>query len=113
MSARRFFCLCTLLLLVFPCRGFAQSGRDYIYIVGSSTVYPFATVVAERFGMIRRIDRWVLEHAIAAPLCTRQLAELGARVIKIERRQGGDFARYYDKRVRGLSSPAFLARSSA
>ena len=50
MSARRFFCLCTLLLLVFPGRGFAQSGRDYIYIVGSSTVYPFATVVAERFG---------------------------------------------------------------
>ncbi|MDH3441643.1 MAG: substrate-binding domain-containing protein, partial [Gammaproteobacteria bacterium] len=29
---------------------FAQAGRDYIYIVGSSTVYPFATVVAERFG---------------------------------------------------------------
>ncbi|HEY5656075.1 MAG TPA: substrate-binding domain-containing protein, partial [Woeseiaceae bacterium] len=28
----------------------AQSGRDYIYIVGSSTVYPFSTVVAERFG---------------------------------------------------------------
>ena len=50
MSARRFICLCTLLLLVFPGRGFAQSGRDYIYIVGSSTVYPFATVVAERFG---------------------------------------------------------------
>ena len=34
--------------------GFAQAGRDYIYIVGSSTVYPFATVVAERFG--RRTD---------------------------------------------------------
>ena len=39
-----------MLLLVLPGRGFAQSGRDYIYIVGSSTVYPFATVVAERFG---------------------------------------------------------------
>ena len=50
MSARRFICTCTLLLLVFPGRGFAQSGRDYIYIVGSSTVYPFATMVAERFG---------------------------------------------------------------
>ena len=50
MSARRFICFCTLLLLVLPGRGFAQSGRDYIYIVGSSTVYPFATVVAERFG---------------------------------------------------------------
>ena len=29
---------------------FAQAGRDYVYVVGSSTVYPFATVVAERFG---------------------------------------------------------------
>lgn len=44
------------------------------------------------------------EHAIAAPLCTRQLADLGARVIKIERRDGGDFARSYDTRVKGLSS---------
>ena len=45
-----------------------------------------------------------LEHAIAAPLCTRQLAELGARVIKVERRETGDFARYYDDRVKGLCS---------
>lgn len=45
-----------------------------------------------------------LEHAIAAPLCTRQLAELGARVIKIERRETGDFARHYDTRVKGQSS---------
>jgi len=45
-----------------------------------------------------------LEHAIAAPLATRQLAELGARVIKIERVDGGDFARHYDARARGLSS---------
>ncbi len=45
-----------------------------------------------------------LEHAIAAPLATRQLAELGARVIKIERTGGGDFARHYDSRARGLSS---------
>jgi itaconate CoA-transferase len=45
-----------------------------------------------------------LEHAIAAPFCTRQLADLGARVIKIERPDGGDFARSYDERVRGLSS---------
>ena len=44
------------------------------------------------------------EHAIAAPLCTRQLAELGARVIKIERRGVGDFSRHYDDRVKGLSS---------
>ncbi|SDD74978.1 Crotonobetainyl-CoA:carnitine CoA-transferase CaiB [Cupriavidus sp. YR651] len=45
-----------------------------------------------------------LEQAIAAPFCTRQLADLGARVIKIERPGPGDFARAYDSRVRGLSS---------
>jgi itaconate CoA-transferase len=45
-----------------------------------------------------------LEHAIAAPFCTRQLADLGARVIKIERPESGDFARAYDARVRGLAS---------
>src|SRR5690606_14578837 len=45
-----------------------------------------------------------LEHAIAAPFCTRQLADLGARVIKIERPGVGDFARAYDQRVNGLSS---------
>lgn len=45
-----------------------------------------------------------LEHAIAAPYCTRQLAEQGARVIKVERPGSGDFARAYDTRVRGLSS---------
>jgi itaconate CoA-transferase len=45
-----------------------------------------------------------LEHAIAAPLCTRQLADLGARVIKVERPVTGDFARAYDERAGGLSS---------
>lgn len=45
-----------------------------------------------------------LEHAIAAPFCTRQLADLGARVIKVERPGVGDFARAYDTRVRGLAS---------
>ncbi|ACV34971.1 CaiB/BaiF CoA-transferase family protein [Accumulibacter sp.] len=45
-----------------------------------------------------------LEHAIAAPFCTRQLADLGARVIKVERPVTGDFARAYDERVRGLAS---------
>jgi itaconate CoA-transferase len=45
-----------------------------------------------------------LEHAIAAPFCTRQLADLGARVIKIERPGVGDFARSYDTRVHGQAS---------
>ena len=45
-----------------------------------------------------------LEHAIAAPFATRQLADLGARVIKIERPGSGDFARGYDTRVHGLAS---------
>lgn len=45
-----------------------------------------------------------LEHAVAAPFCTRQLAELGARVIKVERPGTGDFARAYDERVQGMSS---------
>ncbi len=45
-----------------------------------------------------------LEQAVAAPFATRQLADLGARVIKIERPHDGDFARGYDATVRGLSS---------
>ncbi len=45
-----------------------------------------------------------LEHAIAAPFCTRQLADLGARVIKVERPGVGDFARAYDSRVKGMAS---------
>jgi crotonobetainyl-CoA:carnitine CoA-transferase CaiB-like acyl-CoA transferase len=45
-----------------------------------------------------------LEQAVAAPFATRQLADLGARVIKVERRGGGDFARGYDRSVHGQSS---------
>jgi len=45
-----------------------------------------------------------LEQAIAGLYATRQLADLGARVIKVERPGGGDFARDYDRTVRGLSS---------
>ena len=45
-----------------------------------------------------------IEQAVAAPFATRQLADLGARVIKIERPDGGDFARSYDQTVNGLSS---------
>jgi itaconate CoA-transferase len=57
--------------------------------------------------MTRPLDGIVvvaIEQAIAAPYCTRMLADLGARVIKIERPDGGDFARAYDKRARGISS---------
>ncbi len=57
--------------------------------------------------MIRPLDGITvvsLEHAIAAPFCTRQLADLGARVIKVERPGTGDFARDYDHRAKGLSS---------
>lgn len=53
-----------------------------------------------------------LEQAVAAPFATRQLADLGARVIKIERPGSGDFARGYDTQVRGLASHfAWLNRS--
>jgi crotonobetainyl-CoA:carnitine CoA-transferase CaiB-like acyl-CoA transferase len=45
-----------------------------------------------------------IEQAVAAPFATRQLADLGARVIKVERRGDGDFARGYDETVAGLSS---------
>ena len=45
-----------------------------------------------------------LEQAVAAPFCTRHLADLGADVVKIERPDGGDFARRYDSVVNGLSS---------
>jgi itaconate CoA-transferase len=45
-----------------------------------------------------------LEQAVAAPLATRQLADLGARVIKVERPGAGDFARSYDRTVNGQSS---------
>jgi len=45
-----------------------------------------------------------LEQAVAAPFATRQLADLGARVIKVERPGVGDFARGYDETVMGMSS---------
>jgi itaconate CoA-transferase len=55
-------------------------------------------------GILSGVTVVALEHVIAAPFATRHLADLGARVIKIERPGGGDFARGYDKRARGLAS---------
>ncbi|RQS35348.1 CoA transferase [Burkholderia sp. Bp8992] len=57
-----------------------------------------------RKGPLSGMTVVALEHAIAAPFCTRQLADLGARVIKVERPGVGDFARAYDQRTRGLAS---------
>lgn len=48
--SRKSFIILTIVLMVSAGSGFAQAARDYISIVGSSTVYPFATVVAETFG---------------------------------------------------------------
>ena len=53
-----------------------------------------------------------LEQAVAGPFATRQLADLGARVIKIERPKVGDFARDYDETVQGISSAFFWANRS-
>jgi hypothetical protein len=58
----------------------------------------------DRMQPLKGLTVVTLEHAIAAPFATRQLADLGARVIKIERPGVGDFARGYDQRVRGLAS---------
>jgi itaconate CoA-transferase len=55
-------------------------------------------------GPLRGITVLALEQAVAAPFATRQLADLGARVIKVERAGTGDFARGYDETVHGLSS---------
>nr|WP_057924870.1 CaiB/BaiF CoA-transferase family protein [Burkholderia ambifaria] len=57
-----------------------------------------------RTGPLSGMTVVALEHAIAAPFCTRQLADLGARVIKVERPGVGDFARAYDHRTHGLAS---------
>jgi crotonobetainyl-CoA:carnitine CoA-transferase CaiB-like acyl-CoA transferase len=60
--------------------------------------------VDPRRGILEGVTVVALEQAVAAPLATRHLADLGARVIKIERRVSGDFARHYDTAVGGLSS---------
>ena len=55
-------------------------------------------------GPLSGVTVLAFEQAVAAPFATRQLADLGARVIKIERPGAGDFARGYDRTVQGLSS---------
>jgi itaconate CoA-transferase len=55
-------------------------------------------------GPLAGVRVLALEQAVAGPLCTRHLADLGADVIKVERPGGGDFARRYDTAVKGLSS---------
>jgi itaconate CoA-transferase len=55
-------------------------------------------------GPLHGVRVLALEQAVAGPLCTRHLADLGADVIKIERPGGGDFSRRYDTAVKGLSS---------
>ena len=62
------------------------------------------TITSERNGPLADVRVLALEQAVAGPLCTRHLADLGADVIKVERREGGDFARRYDTAVNGLSS---------
>ncbi|MGW1029133.1 CaiB/BaiF CoA transferase family protein [Streptomyces sp. NPDC002577] len=55
-------------------------------------------------GPLRGITVIAVEQAVAAPLCTRHLGDLGARIIKVEPRAGGDFARDYDNVVHGMSA---------
>jgi crotonobetainyl-CoA:carnitine CoA-transferase CaiB-like acyl-CoA transferase len=55
-------------------------------------------------GPLAGITVVALEQAVSAPMCTRVLADFGARVIKVENPRGGDFARYYDDVVNGLAA---------
>jgi itaconate CoA-transferase len=55
-------------------------------------------------GVLAGVTVVSVEQAVAAPFASRQLADLGARVIKVERPGGGDFARSYDTSVKGLAS---------
>ncbi|MBV8860815.1 MAG: CoA transferase [Mycobacterium sp.] len=55
-------------------------------------------------GPLAGITVVALEQAVSAPMCTRVLADFGARVIKVENPKGGDFARHYDDVVNGLAA---------
>ncbi|KAI1824844.1 CoA-transferase family III [Xylaria intraflava] len=90
-----------------PLRGPARPSYQGIYCrIGRQPVFQRAYSAAgdRRHLPLDGITVVSLEQAIAAPFCTRQLADLGARVIKVERPGVGDFARAYDTRVNGLAS---------
>jgi itaconate CoA-transferase len=59
---------------------------------------------ADRAAPLAGITVVAMEQAVAAPMCTRVLADFGARVIKVENPRGGDFARHYDDVVNGLAA---------
>src|SRR3569833_4088666 len=89
-----------------PVPGGADLDQPDSVVCGRTRARPAALVLIRRILMrpLDGITVITLEHAIAAPFCTRQLADLGARVIKIERPGVGDFARAYDDRVHGQAS---------
>ncbi|KAL1976497.1 hypothetical protein VTN31DRAFT_2779 [Thermomyces dupontii] len=88
---------------------FQQASRHalhFVRVISSHRVYRrnSSTKATNRNLPLTGITVVSLEQAIAAPFCTRQLADLGARVIKVERPGTGDFARHYDSRVKGMAS---------
>src|SRR5262249_42978898 len=84
-----------------PVPGGSHLDQHDLRVCGGASVGPAEIVLMRPLDGTTVVS---LEHAVAAPFCTRQLADLGARVIKIERRGSGDFARAYDERVRGQAS---------
>jgi len=60
--------------------------------------------MSQNTGPLAGITVVALEQAVSAPMCTRVLADFGARVIKVENPKGGDFARHYDEVVNGLAA---------
>jgi crotonobetainyl-CoA:carnitine CoA-transferase CaiB-like acyl-CoA transferase len=60
--------------------------------------------MSQTAGPLAGITVVALEQAVSAPMCTRVLADFGARVIKVENPRGGDFARHYDDVVNGLAA---------
>ncbi|KAJ5150839.1 CoA-transferase family III [Penicillium canariense] len=87
-----------------PVRALGQASTFRAPTHLSTRCYSSVTSNGHRSPPLAGITVVSLEQAIAAPFCTRQLADLGARVIKVERPCVGDFARQYDDRVNGMSS---------